>query len=369
MMKNCIFEKLLKKSKNLYKKIKAKRLKWLYIKCRIEFDGKPFTPILQNKIKEMLRRSQSIYLYDDSQAKYLADSWKGMLCKPSKLRFIENAVPVVLSANEAYAPYMAVMLQSLIDNSSQLRKYHFMIFERNFTDKIKSYLINQVSKFPHCEIDFINVEMAFDGIPIIPPASSAYVSIDTFSRFFIPYWLDNYSKVIYCDCDMFAKADIADLFDLNIQDYSMAACISPFANQNLKNMRYSNLLATSIFLLLDNWSRYLNAGVLVFDTKKFKEKYSYQDCFKLAIYYTNRYRIRYDDQDVLALLVKDDYFPLPPEWNYSWLMPGTDKCKILHYISSLKPWKNIPEIANNLDVLTYRNYASNIPLFNEIGVK
>jgi len=121
-------------------------------------------------------------------------------------------------------------------------------------------------------------------------------------------------------------------------------------------------------LLLDNWLCYLNAGILVFDTKRFKDKISFQDCFKLAIYYTNRYKKRYDDQDILSMLVKDDCFPLSQDWNYPWHKEGAENCKILHFISSLKPWKNIPEIKNNPIVLEYRKYANTIPLFKEIGI-
>jgi lipopolysaccharide biosynthesis glycosyltransferase len=80
--------------------------------------------------------------------------------------------------------------------------------------------------------------------------------------------------------------------------------------------------------------------------------------------------VRFNDQDVLALLVKDDYFSLPPEWNYTWrsyksyriAKPGA---KIIHFVTNIKPWKNEIEIENHPDALEYRNYAMKVPLYRD----
>jgi len=334
------------------------------------FDGKIFTPAIQKKIKRQLKNRSDIYFHDEKTARNLAENWQGEIIRPQNLKFIENAIPVVMSANEYFAPYMAVMLQSLLDNSNPQRKYHFVLFEQNFSENTKIALMDQMLKFPYCEIDFINTESALDKIPIACEPD-AHFSIDTFSRFFIPYWLEKYPKVIYLDGDMLAKADIAELYDLDIQNNCMGAVLSPAVSTNVENRAYSFFGSRPIFLYLDNWLRYIQAGVLVFDTGRFRERFSYSECFKLAIYYTNRHKRHFVDQDVLALLVKEDYFVLPPEWNYSWYTPYTgyrparQDTKLFHYTTSVKPWKNLPEIANNWDVLAYRNYAKTVSLFKQ----
>jgi lipopolysaccharide biosynthesis glycosyltransferase len=317
--------------------------------------------------RNMLKKRNDIYFHDEETAKHLANTWNGSVNKPKNLRFIENAIPVVLCANEKYAPYLAVMLQSLLDHSSSQRKYHFIILERNFSMKIKDYLVKQVLKFPHCEIDFIDISSIIDEIPIV--SSSSHVSTDGFSRLFIPYWFDKYSKVIYLDSDMIAKADIAELYDLDISDFCIGIIPCQITNWHLKHRHYHFFLASAAFIFLENWSRYINSGVLIFDTQKFKEEISYQDLFKFAIYFSNRYKKRYNDQDVLALLIKDNYFSLPVEWNYSWIAPsggyrdaklGT---KIIHFICEPKPWTKDPEIEELPIVIEYRNYAMNVPLY------
>jgi lipopolysaccharide biosynthesis glycosyltransferase len=324
-----------------------------------------------NYYRNALKSRDNIYFHDEETAKRLADSWNGIINKPENLRFIENAIPIALCANENFAPYLAVMLQSLLDNSNSQRKYHFIILERNFSAKTKDYLVNQVSKFSHCEIDFIDIKSVFDDIPVVSYIPD--ISIDTFSRFLIPYWFDKYPKVIYLDSDMLAKTDIAELYDLDISNFCMGIALCQVINWRLENKDYAFFLnSTAAFIFVENWSRYINAGVLVFDTQKFREKISCQDLFRFAIYFTNRYKRQYGDQDVLALLIKDDYFILPPEWNYQWIIFSNDyrmaesNTKIIHFITKVKPWKNESEIKYSLASTEYRNYAMKVPLYREL---
>jgi lipopolysaccharide biosynthesis glycosyltransferase len=322
-------------------------------------------------LKNAIKERYDIYLHDEETARHLANSWNGIMNKPQNLQFIENAIPVVLCANEDFAPYMAVMLQSLLDYSNPKKKYHFIIFERNFTAKTKDCLIEQVLKFPHCVIDFVSMQSAFDDIPFV---SLIGLSIDAFSRLFIPYWLDKYPKVIYLDSDMIARADISKLYDLDIKGYSMGAVLDGYISKHLRRKDYS-VLNMSVLIFLENPSHYFNSGVLVFDTQKFREKISYQELFRFAIYFTNRYKIRCNDQDVLNIIAEDDYFILPSKWNYTWSPLDENKifkptrlgAKIIHFIGTrgLKPWKNEPIIANNPDALAYRDYAKNVSLFRD----
>ncbi|MCL1945940.1 MAG: radical SAM protein [Chitinivibrionia bacterium] len=322
-------------------------------------------------------KSDDIYLEDEETARTLANNWNGEINKPKNLRFIENAIPVVLCANDDFVPYLAVMLQSLLDKTNTQRKYHFIIFQRDFSLKTKECLFNQTSQFPNCAIDFIDVSCAFDEIPVY--TSYMNLSVDTYSRFLIPYLLDKYPKVIYLDSDMIAKADIAEIYDLDIQQFCIGAAIDPLGNA-AQNKLYNPILAAGgVFANLENWSRYFNAGVLVFDTEKFREKISCADLFRFAIYYTNRYKKHFNDQDVFNLIIKDDYFVLPPEYNDMWrqydkngelnFVPALIDNKIRHFIISPKPWELNCKIENNPDVLSYREYAEKVELFRERGIK
>ena len=329
-----------------------------------KYNGKPLTQAIQTEIQNIIRQDRAIYFHSEETAKRLADNWQGTVNKPDNLRFIENAIPVVFCANDSFAPYAAVMLQSILYNSNPQRIYHFIFFEQNFSDITKDYLVKQVSHYSYCLIDFVNTKDAFMDIPISPTRGS-HINIDAFSRLFIPYWLNRYSKVIYCDCDMMANSDIAEMFDLDIHDYCMGAAVNDVIEAALHRQNYSSFFSPAAFMLLENWSRYINSGLLIFNTRKFSEMFSYQNLFKFAIYYTNRYKKRKNDQDVLSLIVKDNYYVLPPEWNHCWetMKTAGPNIKIIHYTSNVKPWKDFREISDNPDVLAYRNFAKNVPLY------
>jgi lipopolysaccharide biosynthesis glycosyltransferase len=132
-------------------------------------------------------------------------------------------------------------------------------------------------------------------------------------------------------------------------------------------------------MLHQNWHRYFNAGVLVFNIQKFKAKIPLQSLLKFAIYYTSHYKNHMADQDILNLFIEDDYYVLSPEWNNLWFLANEDGCiinqpskpdtRIVHYASSIKPWKDGTLVDNNIDALEWRKLAGSVPLFRELDKK
>ena len=59
-----------------------------------------------------------------------------------------------------------------------------------------------------------------------------HISTETFYRFLILDILKMYPKVVYLDCDMIIRRDIAELYDVKLGDNMLAAVIDPdFAGQ------------------------------------------------------------------------------------------------------------------------------------------
>ena len=318
-------------------------------------------------IKEM-NNNPKVFNKDERTARYIADSWSGK-CPPSpNLKYIENAVPVVLSANEKFSPYLAVMLQSLLDHTNPKRLYHFIIFETDFSSNTINSLIKQVNKHDNCVIDFVNTRNVLSDIPIAPTKN--YLSMDAYSRLLIPYLLNKYPKVIYLDVDMRSLIDIAELLDVNIGDYCFGAVPGRKIQIDLKNNDYGSFLKRSaVIMLLDDWSLYFNSGVLLYDTRKFIKEVSFIDLFRCAIYLSHRYSHRCHDQDVLNLLFKGNYYVLPEAWNFTWIeadgkdyTPVDKNAKIIHYTSIIKPWGD-HDFSHNPDAIRYRRYAEKVELY------
>jgi len=96
-----------------------RRYKNLYNNKKIKkYNGKQLTSDIQKEIQKIIKNQRYNYLYNEKKARKMANNWNGVISKPGNLRFFESAIPVVLCANESFAPYTAVMLQSLLDNTN-----------------------------------------------------------------------------------------------------------------------------------------------------------------------------------------------------------------------------------------------------------
>ncbi len=140
-------------------------------------------------------------------------------------------------------------------------------------------------------------------------------------------------RVLYLDCDMLVRADIAELFDTDLGHHPIAAVrdtIGAFiANgRDLRNNR-------DIF---DPADPYFNAGMVLIDTARWRAadilgrmEAAHASGVMQRIYY---------DQDLLNLIFKNNWHQLPWRWNTidaRHAHEGLDPA-ILHYTGDTKPW-------------------------------
>lgn len=140
-------------------------------------------------------------------------------------------------------------------------------------------------------------------------------------------------RVLYLDCDMLVRADIAELYETNLGERPIAAVrdtIGAFiANgRDLRNNR-------DIF---DPADPYFNAGMVLIDTARWREadilgrmEAAHASGVMQRIYY---------DQDLLNLIFKRNWHQLPWRWNTidaRHAHEGLDPA-ILHYTGDTKPW-------------------------------
>ena len=171
---------------------------------------------------------------------------------------------------------------------------------------------------------------------------------------------DEYSKILYLDCDMIAVEDVGELFFTDLQGAPAAACEDA-------GMRHLSYTKRAIFIggtqpyNADNYRTdalgmkhpkgYFNAGVILFDLEQCRGLFTYEEAVRLL----RSKAFNYNDQDTLNILLDGKAIQLDIRWNYQNLIDtylSMDKpvlnmlyrdmkrenYGIIHYVGAKKPW-------------------------------
>ena len=162
---------------------------------------------------------------------------------------------------------------------------------------------------------------------------NAILSYATFFRYFIADEVQE-DRILYLDSDMIVHSKLDDLFTLDLQGYAIAA-VQDFNH--------------------DGWLTTFNAGMLLIDAKKWREKNSTQSLLELT---AQHHEHVYGDQGVLNMYFGDQWLHLDKEYNFmvgldqflhlsgnkEWYQSdyyGNYEPKIIHYTSESKPWTHM----------------------------
>jgi lipopolysaccharide biosynthesis glycosyltransferase len=121
---------------------------------------------------------------------------------------VKTIIPVVLSADNNYAPQMYVTMLSTLKNANKNTCYYFhLLIPSNFEQRYKDEIVKFVNKYD-CKITFIDMGTKLFGV-MIPgnfPLAASY-------RLMAPGLLPNFDKCLYMDVDVIVYYDLADLYN------------------------------------------------------------------------------------------------------------------------------------------------------------
>ncbi len=276
--------------------------------------------------------------------------------------FKQNNVPVIFSSDNNYVPYLAVAIKSLIYNSSPEKNYDIFVIDEHITENNKQLLKQLIpDNAENIRITFIDVTPYLKEITRSVFYCYGYFSISTYCRFFVPRMLKNFGKAVYLDCDIAIHNDIAELYQCSLDGYAVGAvpdvevlrCIENdvlIGNQNAKDYLRNTLH-------MQNPKDYFQAGVLILDIPKLLQQNFTTKCIEKL---KEIKKPVYVDQCILNAVIDGHYKKLDFKWNVMWQIPYYIKdlnCQIdikiyekymaaynapyiIHYASSIKPWKN-----------------------------
>lgn len=262
-----------------------------------------------------------------------------------------KSIPIVLAANNKFAPYMSIFIKSLALNNIN-NKIDIFVLHQDITADTKNRIIKD-NPYSNIKIKFIDVKTYFANFKLY---IDQHLSLETYFRLVIQNIFKDYSKVLYLDSDMIVLQDIRELYEMDMQDMAIAG---------VKDIEYAGACKTRIepvkyakdVLKLDNEYDYIQAGVLIFNLDKMRKLYSVEELLKIA----SSYKWKHHDQDVLNFAYRGNIKHIPQEWNvmmnwekknisrmdilkkaplslYEEYTKARQNPKIVHFAGYQKPW-------------------------------
>lgn len=317
------------------------------------------------------------YMYLKQQGKYKCCELQRTLFKnvdkheQYEPAFQENNIAIAFAANDYFVPYMATMLQSIIENSSVEKNYDIFILTQDITNENRKCLLQMIKERTNFCIRFVNPAYLIEGYRFFV---KGHFSLETYYRLVLPELLQKYDKILYLDSDMVVETDVAELYATDITGYLVAACrdadtVGMYNGFEPKRKEY-----TDNVLKLKKPFEYFQAGVLLMNLKAFREQYDVKGLLEFAA--EKEWQLL--DQDILNKLCEDkvkyvdmswnvmvDYkgirinkiIRLAPQWLTRPYMEARKTPKIIHYAGPEKPWK-CPEMDMGKAFWKYARHTS-----------
>lgn len=285
---------------------------------------------------------QRFLILDMSEFKYPAPHYEN------------NNVPVIFSTNDAFAPYVASALNSLIQTSDESYNYDIFILNSGLSIDSKNTISSVARGCDNVHLEFLNITGFIENYNLIP---NAHISVETFYRLFAPELFVNFDKMVYLDADIIIQTDISELYNTDIGDNLLGGVIDPDFLAQYNGFRPEIKPYALNELELKNPYVYCQAGVLIFNLKEMRNAFR---PFELVEACDDKFYI-YGDQDVLNKKCQGRIHYVDMAWNVMHSCNGTrtkiigdytpaevaeayfasrKNPHIIHYAGDSKPWNN-----------------------------
>lgn len=276
---------------------------------------------------------------------------------------VKDNMHIVLCTDENYIMPCGVSIISLLENNKNNSiTLHIMGIDlkKEAEDKLSSIC----SEYPNALIVFYNAKKGFLDSWNSSSYDSKHMNHPAYLRLFIGNIISqNIDKVIYLDCDIIVTKNLSELWNTNIERYSVAGVLD-------LHMCCSHL-ETFHRLGYSSTKQYINSGVLLINLKYWREK----DIVRVFINFAreNHGNLLLFDQDIINGTLHDSKLILPIKYNiintYYWAKnDSTNNYKdeiysalkdpaIIHYTSPEKPWFKLCLHPLRSEFIKYKNVS------------
>lgn len=252
----------------------------------------------------------------------------------------KKVIPIVSAVDDHYAPYLSVMMMTLLDHLADDVAITFYIIDDCISKESKRKLSQAISNKP-AEIHYLEVNSDLYADVM----ESDHITQTAYYRISLPDLLEDkhYEKVLYIDCDVLVLDDVAKLYDTDIGDKVIGAVIDPGQALVLERLG------------VDTDDYYFNSGLMLIDLDNWKKAGITEKT--LTFLQEEEDKIIYHDQDALNATLYEKWFQLHPKWNLQTSLlferhqPPTTEYKklykeaiqhpsIVHFTGHDKPWNS-----------------------------
>lgn len=265
---------------------------------------------------------------------------------------MRNNIPIFLSSDNNYAPFVATTIASICDNTKNFCEFY--VLDGGISDENKAKIGSLKNKFNNFSVEFVNVDKDKYFKNFI---TNSYITVATYYRLVISQLYPKIQKFLYLDVDVIVCKDITLLFNEDLEQHIIGAVEDRGNNYYINNLKYNVGLAQT--------HSYFNAGVLLINNKKWIDEDVTAKLFKIEETY--RGHLECNDQDVLNKYFENNYEKLPIKYNSQIIENDT---VIRHYYQHIKPWHINPnaKLGNKLlpDFEKFWEYAKITPFYDEL---
>lgn len=232
----------------------------------------------------------------------------------------------VIDEQKEYARHLGVTLSSVLSSSSVPWKI-WVIHDRLTLESKKN--LEEIGERHGSEIIYSKIDEEFFKNLRIKEGS--YLNKVVYARLQIPEILKDEKRALYLDCDIVVKKDLKELYDGDMEGYSIAAVPDGKGDQERSRRRLS----------LSEKKEYFNAGVMMMDLSMLRKNRKFQETIEYCR--TTEMELELNEQDALNMIFGNEFKRVPKIWNITHGNQEENGFKleevgIIHYTGCIKPW-------------------------------
>lgn len=278
---------------------------------------------------------------------------------------MQTKIPVFLSADNAYSPFLATTIASICDNTASFVDIY--VLDCGISETNKNKILQLKDQFQNFAIEWIPIDTQkiFEKFVV-----KAHFSKAMYSRLLIPELKPTIHRAIYTDVDVIFSGDLKTLFEENLDGFPIGAVWEDHMENNGNNAEHLNRLG------INKEHKYFSSGLLLIDMDQWR-KDNYTEKLLNA---ESKLRpvLKYPDQDLLNFCFACNYKQLNER--YCVTAPRARKhykngelkdCVIRHFEGGKKPWLCHPLIfeqkkSNYIGKSLFWKYAKKTEFYDEL---